>query len=191
VAEAETQHKIMRPKGKLLALVAMFAAVGLITATGAFTTVEAERTATVDVTGDSSALLGISEPSDIDEGSVSQPNGVAEIDLTSFSSAEGAAGLNPDANTTLTPLVNVTNQGSNTVYVDISINGVNTTINEFDSDDITVVDSEGNTFTETELSAGSGTQFGLIIDLTDVDQNDLDGFEIDIQISANEESTVA
>jgi hypothetical protein len=46
-----------RPKGKLFALLAVFVAIGLVTASGAFTSVEAERTVSVSTTGDGSALL--------------------------------------------------------------------------------------------------------------------------------------
>lgn len=47
-----------RPKGKLLALFAIFIAIGLVTATGAFSSVTAERTATVQTAGDANAFLG-------------------------------------------------------------------------------------------------------------------------------------
>ncbi|ERG92237.1 MAG: hypothetical protein J07HQW1_02272 [Haloquadratum walsbyi J07HQW1] len=47
----------MIPKGKLLALLLAFTAVGGLAATGAFTTVQADRTADVTAAGDSNALL--------------------------------------------------------------------------------------------------------------------------------------
>jgi hypothetical protein len=168
----------MRPKGKLFALVALFAAVGLITATGAFTTVEAERTATVDVAGDSAALLGIEASSNIDEGAGSQTDGVFQLNLDDAVGNSDAQGLNPDANTTLTPLVNVTNQGSNDVDVTISA----TT----EQGDVIVVDSDANGYTSTTLTPGDTVQFGLVIDLVDVDQGDASNFNITISIEANQ-----
>ena len=165
----------------------MFAAIGLITATGAFTTVEAERTATVSVSGDSAALLGIEAAGDNPEAASTTDGGVMELDLTGDIGDQNAAGLNPNANTTLTPLVNVTNQGSNPVTLDVTISGVNDT--DIDSSNITVVDADGNAFDQgQEFGAGTGTQFGLMIDLTGVTQDELDNnsFEISINIEANE-----
>ena len=173
----------MRPKGKLLALVAMFAAVGLITATGAFTTVEAQRTATVDVTGDSSALLQITGPSQTEEGTVDYTDGVAEIDLTEGNLGD-ASGLNPDATTTLTPLANVTNNGvDEDVEINITVTGVSDAPNSLSADDVSVVDGTGTEFSAETVGSGETVQFGLKIDLTDVETADAQ-FDIDLEISA-------
>jgi Flp pilus assembly protein TadG len=171
----------MRPKGKLLALVVMFAAVGLITATGAFTTVEAERTATVDVAGDSSALLQIEAANDIDEGAVSNADsGAARIDLNS-AGLDDAAGLNTEANTTLTPLVNITNNGQNSVEVTISAS-----TDEGNVNDVIAVDGSSNGFTPTSVGPGDSVQFGLIMDIGALSNGD--NFDITIDITAEDDS---
>ena len=167
-----TVTQIMRPKGKLLALVAMFAAVGLITATGAFTTVEAQRTADVQVSGDASALLGLSEPADMPAGSVDgATNGQATIDLTN-------TGVNPNAQTELAPLLNVSNNGNDNVTLNVTATS--------DTSGVTVeaIDTDGNTFgNSVSLTSGQTTQFGLSIDIDDsvTDQQ----ITIDISIEAN------
>jgi hypothetical protein len=107
----------MRSKGKLLALVAIFAAVALITGTGAFSTVEAERTADVNVAGDSSALLQL-EPAGngylID-------NQSDEIAITLASNTQNPSGVNQNATTTVnrSDFLKVTNNGANEVELGI------------------------------------------------------------------------
>ncbi len=170
----------MKPKGKLLVLVLVFGGIAVAAGTGAFSTVEAERTATVDVTGDANALLAISEADDISAGAVNDADdGAATIDL-SESALGDASGLNPDARTVLTPLVNVTNNGGNPVDLNVSVANV-------DDDDVsvTIVDADREEFTEQNLTPGSSTQFGLAID---VDGDTPESFQIDIQIEANESS---
>jgi len=177
-----------RPKGKLFALLAVFAAIGLVAASGAFTSVQADRTATVNVTGDSSALLGLSEPSSIDEGAVTFSNGQAEIDLTSSGIGADASGLNPNATTALTPLLNITNNGNNDVDLTVSITSVGGG-SALDSGDITVVDGSNSTLSTETLSSGDTQQIGLVFNLRsdDVGVDDIsDDFEIVIEIEASE-----
>lgn len=175
----------MRPKGKLFALLAVFAAIGLITATGAFTTVTAERTAQVSVAGDDAALLQLTEPASIDAGAVTQSDGVAEIDLTDGNL--DASGINPDATTTLTPLLNVTNQGSDSTTLNVTVTAVESDGSTVTGANATAVGSSGNEFAETTLSSGETTQFGLEINLTGVTQNDLTSNQLTIVIEIRAE----
>jgi Protein of unknown function (DUF1102). len=128
----------MIPNGKLLALVLAFVAVGGLVATGAFTSVEAERTADVSVGGDQSALLGL-DP--IDSSSFVQ-NGDTSSDT--FEINLGSKQVNTNATTDAGPIVNVTNNGQNTVELFISVSG-----GEISSDDVNVSfytnDSNANT----------------------------------------------
>ncbi len=106
-----------RPKGKLFALLAVFVAIGLATATGAFTSVQADRTATVNVAGDQAALLQLT-PAD-------QLNSTSEVgseDYVDFSQGQlqiNVDGLNTDATTDLGPVFNITNNGEDDVTVHI------------------------------------------------------------------------
>lgn len=102
----------MKPKGKLFVLVAVFAAIGLVTATGAFTTVSAARTAEINVAGDSAALVAISAASGPNNAYFSTSGGQAVIELTT---TEGATGVNQRAETDIRNVFTITNQGTQEV----------------------------------------------------------------------------
>jgi hypothetical protein len=159
----------MRPKGKLLALVAMFAAVGLITATGAFTTVEAQRTADVSVSEDSAALLQL-EPSDDPNGEYATgTGGTVQIDISQ---------LNLEANTTIDNVINVTNQGTQSVDItvdDVSVSGASG------------VDA-GIVSPPTSLNTGNSDTFGIYIDTSGASLSDGDSFTITYTITADASS---
>lgn len=103
----------MRPKGKLFALVAVFAAIGVVVATGAFTTVSADRTAEVDVSGDSAALLGLA-PAETDNGDEYADNTSDELELVNLGN------INPDAVTEIDDVFTITNNGNQDVTIDIT-----------------------------------------------------------------------
>jgi hypothetical protein len=120
----------MRPKGKLFALFAVFAAIGLVTASGAFTTVQAERTVTVDTAGDANALLAMEGNSTSNNGDyVNNNNGEVVIDFSQSNidgvSSENPEGVNINATTNVSHMLNITNQGSQTVDVYIDASDVN------------------------------------------------------------------
>ncbi|WP_336038248.1 hypothetical protein [Halobacterium yunchengense] len=83
--------------------------------TGAFTSVSANRSLSVEVADDADALLGID---DIDDSAnseyVTTEGNTVSIDI---SSAEGGTGLNDEATTTIDDLLKITNQGTQDVYV--------------------------------------------------------------------------
>jgi hypothetical protein len=171
----------MIPKGKLLALLLAFTAVGGLAATGAFTTVQAERTADVNVDGDANALLAI-QPNETSEDS----NFIQDDDTSdsTFSiNLEGDNGntgsLNANATTTAENLFNITNNGEEDVDVWISTNGgaqtnngsVNTTFyvddralssGEVTSDAVNINNriDKFNAFVDTESSEG---QFDVVM----------------------------
>lgn len=113
----------MLPKGKLAGLVAIFAAIGLITATGAFTTVSAERTATVSTAGDASALLAMNPVND-DYARID--GGTLEIAIDgSFGNSNTGSGVNLQALTQIDDVFSITNQGTQEVRVWITTSGPN------------------------------------------------------------------
>ncbi len=101
----------MIPKGKLIALLLVFTAVGGVAATGAFTTVQADRTASVSTTGDSSALLQI-EPTSNSQFASDNDNGVVQLN---FQDPNGASGVNIDAETLDDSTITITNNGNDQV----------------------------------------------------------------------------
>ena len=110
----------------LIGLGGLVAGGGALIGTGAFDTVEAERTVNVETAGDADAFLGLS-PADRDDDTgdgaandadfneyVPDPgDGTIEINLDG--NTEGADGLNQNARTRLENLVVVTNQGTQNV----------------------------------------------------------------------------
>lgn len=166
----------MRPKGKLFALFAIFAAIGLVTATGAFTTVQADRTVNVQVSGDSSALLVIDESSNAPSVVGSSGGASGEISFTIGSST----GLNENATTVLTPIVNVTNNGNEAVNLTVSATSDNGGVT------VVVVDPTNATFSNAVLTQGQNQEFGLRLILDD-SFSDGDSFTITLEINAEDD----
>jgi len=143
----------MFPKGKLLALLLIFGAVGTLAATGAFTTVEAERTADVDVAGDANALLAIQPTEDQDNSSfINQDDTTDSTFEIVLDGEEGNNGVNANATTTAQNIFNITNNGEEDVDVWIATEGgaqegnasVNTTFYIDDSKIGSEVNTTGN-----------------------------------------------
>ena len=112
----------------LVGLGGLVAGGGALIGTGAFTTVEAERTVNIQTAGDASAFLGIEAAARNDDtgsapGNESQtPNEneyVVEdgdtVQINLNGNSEGASGLNQDARTTFRNLVKLTNNGTQDV----------------------------------------------------------------------------
>jgi len=88
---------------------------GTVLGTGAFTTVEAERTVSVETAGDANAFLGIQPGSEGDEYIIEDENGQIGISITSTS--VGGQGVNQNAITAVDQLLQVTNNGKNKIVV--------------------------------------------------------------------------
>jgi len=171
-----------RPKGKLIALLAVFAAIGLVAASGAFTSVSAERTADVQVSDDANALLAIS---DATSGATAQTgddyfstnNGEAELQFQN---------INLNAGTEVDSVFTVTNQGSQTVTVWITKTGANSGAVAFgvdsnkldsasadissditDQDRTSIAGTDLSSATAVALDPGESMTIGLYIDTTD------------------------
>jgi hypothetical protein len=166
----------MKPKGKLFALVAVFAAIGLVTATGAFTSVQAQRTADVNVAGDANALLQLTPASP--HASIGG-NGQLSIAVDN---------LNNDARTDLGPVFNITNNGDDEVTVQIAdessehnsagfgdTNDIVTFMNANASSPSSI---EASTNNEVTLSPGQGFTVKVVIDIGDESVGDLINGEI-------------
>jgi hypothetical protein len=99
----------------------VFTAVGGLAATGAFTTVEAERTADVSVEGDADALLAI-EPKNNDTNDFVQQSSTGSSELAIDLTGDGNS-LNADAATNEENIITITNNGQNTVSFFIATEG--------------------------------------------------------------------
>lgn len=103
-------------KGKLFVLLVIIAAIGLITATGAFGSVTAQRVADVSVTGDDAALLGLQAGSGFGGNFISGTDEIS-IDLSN---------VNTNSTSEFPNAINITNRGNEVVAVSISVSGANT-----------------------------------------------------------------
>jgi hypothetical protein len=181
----------MRPKGKLFALFAVFAAIGLVTATGAFTTVQADRTAQVNVAGDASALIAL-QPATGSNGDYARIDG-NQLQLVFNSSAGGTEtgdGINEDANTTIDNVFNVTNQGTQTVDISVSVSNNGTDINVgsganqpyiyfYNASDESVDLTSGTTINNVET--GENASIGVYIDSHGLEESD----DLDLTVTIN------
>jgi hypothetical protein len=107
----------MNRRTVLIGLGGLFAGSGALLGTGAFTTVEAERTVTVETAGDADAFLGITPfPDSANADYVTAPeDGTVEIDITGESTS--GKGVNENAITAIDRLLEVTNNGTQEVAV--------------------------------------------------------------------------
>ena len=182
----------------LIGLGGLVAAGGAALGTGAFTTVTAERSVTVNTAGDANALLAFSAANDNPYVEVTGDNdgeGVIEINLDGFEDSDSGAnstGLNQNAITTFDELVTITNNGTRAVdslsfeidasdsandgVLSIVYSGSNIADTD-DSDDVISDASSGDVYTSgnvlsSNISVGSTADFGLRVDLLDDDNPD-------------------
>jgi hypothetical protein len=178
-------------RNALIGMGTVAAGAGVIGGTGAFTSVEADRTVSVQTAGDGDAAL-VLEQAELD-GSVTsnaseyvqETSGTVQINLDGTqgnSSDANAAGLNQNAKTRFDNLVGVANQGTQPITsLTLSMSGQSLSDTEltntfkftaFDKDSDSTADdiSNGNDILDavgrSNLGAGAaGINFGMIIDL--------------------------
>lgn len=95
----------MRRRSTLLGLSGLVVGGGAVLGTGAFSTVEAERTVTIETAGDADAFLRLTDARG-DSEYIEEDNGIIQINLHN---------LNRNATTTFRELVEITNQGTQTI----------------------------------------------------------------------------
>ncbi|SET05431.1 hypothetical protein SAMN04488694_103214 [Natrinema hispanicum] len=101
----------MNRRSVLVGLGTIVAGGGAALGTGAFTTVEADRTVSVSTSGDGSAFLSISGNSEYVTDGDNDTTNEFVIDLGSHGSQQGS-GFNENAKTVLNDVLTITNQGS-------------------------------------------------------------------------------
>ena len=154
------------PKGKLFALVALVVAASLVMATGAFSTVTAERSTNVKVTGDEKAFLGITPSPDSPNGQYAeqQPNGELVVNLNGKANVDGGGqGVNPDAVSSFDNVFTITNQGTQpvNVWIEDSSDRVSFYVG---GDTANRPDSQGGAIS---VGVGDTKQVGVVVDATD------------------------
>ncbi|PCR92729.1 hypothetical protein CP557_13165 [Natrinema ejinorense] len=103
----------------LVGLGAIVASGGAALGTGAFSSVEADRTVSVAVAGDRSGALGLDDE-DVDGNAYTDASSITSgtLELT-FDSLGDSSGLNLNATTEFSPLFRAINNGSNSVSLSI------------------------------------------------------------------------
>ena len=166
-------HMAVTRRNALIGLGALVGGAGVFAATGAFTTVEAQREVEVQTTGDADANLGLRpvDGSDI----VDDSGEVIEINTD---------GINLRARTTFGPELVITNNGTETVEIDILDDfGGSSLVEEGGPVDFLVNDgsenitvstgngteeiSDSDLSDDTTIASGESVAFELQIDLTD------------------------
>ncbi|HHN81311.1 MAG TPA: DUF1102 domain-containing protein [Methanomicrobia archaeon] len=142
---------------KLIPLFGILLAAIVVMSTGAFTSVTADREATISVTGDADALLALNPVTDGEYATIT--DGKLVIDAT-LGAQNGATGVNPDAVTDLGDVFTITNNGTQTVNVTLSKSVTGTDVYTFSSDD---GDLEGD---GVSLASGVSTTVSIQIDTT-------------------------
>ena len=105
---------------KILALAVVLSLVLGLVGTGAFSSVTADRTATVSVAEDADAFLGL-EPHSSPNGQYAQTNGgQLELQIDDTNPTVAGNGVNQDATTTFDDVFNITNQGTQRVAVSVN-----------------------------------------------------------------------
>ena len=183
-----------RPKGKLFALLAIFLAIGIVTATGAFTSVQADRDVEATVDSDQNALVGLvphvgsngyydaaaaDAAVDNSYGYAQIESGVLTVNLGGYDNgtAQGQT-LNYNATTEFNYVFNVTNNGADDFTYYITRNG------EHANADNAVIFKQGTASGGTNvtgaansgvrtLAPGQTDQISITVDLTGVDSTDV------------------
>ena len=106
------------PRGKLLALIAVVVAASMVSATGAFSSTEVQRSAEINVVGDKNAYLAI-QPSEKSNGEYAKVTDGGKFKLSIADTKAGGQGLNQDSVTAMHNVIAITNQGTQTVTVTV------------------------------------------------------------------------
>jgi hypothetical protein len=147
--------------------------------TGAFTSVEADRTVNVAVADDASAYLSLD---DIDSSPNSEyvDTSSEEIVLNLNSTNSGGSGFNANAETRIDDLIQVANQGTQTINVWVTLDAESS--DTFDNDtlyfypgdatDTALNDGEGGSDGDDvlALTSGESASLGVLVDLGDVSE---------------------
>ena len=167
----------------LIGLGGLVAAGGAALGTGAFTTVEAQRTVSVQTEGDADAFLSLEPASGANGAFVTETDGTIQFNLDNNAAGNATTangtGLNKNAKTTFNSLVTVTNNGTQAVtsltleMADDSDGSNAGNLFKFTVDGNSLnngssgADIIGSDGTDSTLSPGDSVTFGLVVDLID------------------------
>lgn len=169
----------------VVGLAGLLAGSGTVLGTGAFSQVRAHRTVNVETTGDAAAFLGLES---LNATYVEEKDGEIRIDLTA-----GADGLPQGGRIRFDDIVQVTNQGTQTVRsirFKFSVDGANQPDSAVEdalkiisgeaiidaTDDVNLLaKSDAGDAANNELEPGESFPFGLLVNLADGPISSIDG----------------
>lgn len=168
--------------------------VGSVTtlSTGAFTSVSADRDITINVSGDSDALLGLN-PNNLDNSAyATESGGTVRVDISDTLGRDfDGEGVSPFALTEIEEMIEVTNQGTQEIAV--VVESSSPSLSSLDGDfELFATDPDDGTNTRANLRLGTeikdsqvigpGQSFalGLEVDTTGKDDEALNNLEDDI-----------
>ena len=166
---------------------------GLIGGSGAFDTVEAQRSFEVSVASDEDALLGIEALNDAIAGTEAGGAGGNDIIFFELDTDDSDRGINEDATTEFFEVFAVTNNGSNTIELTVEYgdaDGIAFIVKEEWADNGDIVDSDVTLSADTgvTIEPGQTVHIDLTIDTTqDGGYTEPDGDPYDITLNARSE----
>lgn len=173
----------MNRRQVLAAIGALGGGSAVVTGTGAFTSVEANRDLSVQVADDSSALLRMAAAGEENDEYVTTDGGELGIDLTSDNpTAEGGTGVNANAITVIADLFEIQNQG--TQEIDVKATPLSFVDND-GSDTLLVLVVPQTNFPSVTLGVGDTETYSLVIDSFPGGNN----LEVDDTITVTGEAT--
>lgn len=131
--------------------------------TGAFTSVEADRSVDVAVEDDASAYLGLDTSGDANDQYVSG-QGSGEIVIDFDDSTNGGSGVNPNADTVLESVFQIENQGTQEVTVSLTGSGDVSTQNQGTSISAPSSDGINASLSDDASDATLGTGHSIDVD---------------------------
>lgn len=176
----------------LIGLGALTVGGGAVFGTGAFSSVEADRTATISVADDSSALLALSGATSSEL--INETDGTLGIDQDN---------INLDGTTTVNEAITITNNGANEVELSIDVTE-GTDVSNSDAEDILGIEynpsastdqandsggselSDGTDIVSTSafIESGNEVTFDLVLDTTAVSLSDGDNVLEEVTFTA-------
>ncbi|ELZ49494.1 hypothetical protein C465_07986 [Halorubrum distributum JCM 9100] len=153
----------MNRRNILAAIGALGAGGAIITGTGAFTSVEANRNVSVTVEGDANAYLSLDDTGNANSKYLNtNSTDELEIDLTGNNSTDaGGTGVNADAVTVIEDLFEVRNQG--TQEVELTVTPL-TFVDTDGANTLAVLAVPDGSFPTSTLSTGNAETFSLVVD---------------------------
>lgn len=148
----------------MAAIGALGAGGAIVTGTGAFTSVEANRSVSVTVEGDANAYLSLEDTGNANSEYLNTNSAEElEIDLTgeNGSTTGGGTGVNADAITVIEDLFEVRNQG--TQEVELTVTPL-TFVDTDGANTLAVLAVPDGSFPTSTLSTGSAETFSLVVD---------------------------